>query len=135
MSEALMFAFRHRLQQHLRSLRATCSAALHQFFGFRSCNTYELLVRRNHCCRGDRRARSVAHSLIQQLGGDVTPWSVTPEIIVLGPYHFTRNPMYLMIMLVCFACAILFSEAWLLILISILRISLYHIAIKHEKSI
>ncbi len=71
--------------------------------------------------------------LFKKSGQNVTPWSVTPEIIVLGPYHFTRNPMYLMMVLICFACAILFSEAWLLLLSPVLGIALYHIAIKHEE--
>ena len=71
--------------------------------------------------------------LFNRSGQNVTPWSATPEIIVLGPYHFTRNPMYLMMVLVCFACALIFSEVWHLILTPILGVSLYHIAIKHEE--
>jgi len=71
--------------------------------------------------------------LFNESGQNVTPWSTTPEIIVLGPYHFTRNPMYLMMVLVCFGCGIILSEIWLLVLTPVLGFALYHIAIKHEE--
>jgi len=71
--------------------------------------------------------------LFKKSGQNVTPWSATPEIIVQGPYQFTRNPMYLTMVLFCFACSIIFSEAWLLILTPVLGFVLYHIAIKHEE--
>lgn len=64
---------------------------------------------------------------------DVTPWSNTPEIIVRGPYKFTRNPMYLMMLLFNLGFAIIFSEVWILIFLPGLALVLYHIAIKHEE--
>ncbi len=72
--------------------------------------------------------------LFKQSGQNPTPWSETPEIIVLGPYKFTRNPMYLMMLLVCLGFAIILSEAWILILTPVLAIVVYHIAIKHEEA-
>ena len=42
-------------------------------------------------------------------GQDVTPWTPTPEIVVTGPYKFTRNPMYLMMVLFCIGFAIILS--------------------------
>lgn len=62
-----------------------------------------------------------------------TPWSETPEIIVQGTYRFTRNPMYLMMILINLGFAIIFSEAWILLLCPVLALVLYHIAIKHEE--
>jgi len=67
-------------------------------------------------------------------GQNVTPWSGTPEIIVEGPYKFSRNPMYLMMLLVCIGFAVILSEPWILILTPVLAIVLYHIAIKHEEA-
>ncbi|MDA0680475.1 MAG: isoprenylcysteine carboxylmethyltransferase family protein [Proteobacteria bacterium] len=64
---------------------------------------------------------------------NVTPWSDTPEIIIEGPYKFTRNPMYLMMLLVNFGFAVIFSEPWILIFLPGLALALYHIAIKHEE--
>lgn len=72
--------------------------------------------------------------LFRNSGQNPTPWSETPEIIVLGPYRFTRNPMYLMMVFVCIGFAIILSEAWILILTPVLVIALYQIAIKHEEA-
>lgn len=72
--------------------------------------------------------------LFKKSGQNPTPWSETPEIIVLGPYKLTRNPMYLMMVLISLGFAIIFSEAWILILTPVLAIVLYHIAIKHEEA-
>lgn len=72
--------------------------------------------------------------LFKKSGQNPTPWSETPEIIVLGPYKFTRNPMYLMMLLVCLGFATILSESWILILTPVLAIALYHIAIKHEEA-
>ena len=69
----------------------------------------------------------------KETGQDVTPWSETPEIIVQGPFKFSRNPMYLMMLNVCVGFAIVFSEIWILILTPMLALVLYHIAIKHEE--
>ena len=63
-----------------------------------------------------------------------TPWSETPKIIVKGPYKFTRNPMYLSMVMFNFGFAIIFSEAWILAFMPILVLVLYHTAIKHEEA-
>ncbi len=72
--------------------------------------------------------------LFKKTGQNPTPWSETPEIIVLGPYKFTRNPMYLMMVLVCLGFGVMLSEAWIVILTPVLAVALYHIAIKHEET-
>ncbi len=71
--------------------------------------------------------------LFRDTGQNVTPWSETPEIIIKGPYKFTRNPMYLMMLLVNLGFAVILSEAWIVILMPALALVLYHIAIKHEE--
>ena len=71
--------------------------------------------------------------LFKKTNQNVTPWSETPEIIIQGPYTFTRNPMYLMMVMVALGFAVIFSEAWILIFTPVLAIALYHIAIKHEE--
>lgn len=71
--------------------------------------------------------------LFRDTGQNVTPWSATPEIIIKGPYKFTRNPMYLMMLLVNLGFAVILSEVWILILMPGLALVLYHIAIKHEE--
>jgi len=72
--------------------------------------------------------------LFNQTKQDVTPWSSTPEIIVAGPYRFTRNPMYLMMLLICLGVAILLANYWLVLLTPALAVVLYVIAIRHEEA-
>lgn len=72
-------------------------------------------------------------SLFRKTEQNVTPWSDTPEIIVAGPYKFTRNPMYLMMLLVCAGFSVILAEIWILILTPVLAMVLYLIAIKHEE--
>ncbi|MGI9204195.1 MAG: methyltransferase family protein [Woeseiaceae bacterium] len=72
--------------------------------------------------------------LFKKSGQNPTPWSETPEIIVLGPYKFTRNPMYLMMIFVCIGIGVILSEAWIMIFTPILMVLLYHVAIKQEEA-
>ena len=67
-------------------------------------------------------------------GQDITPWTATPEIVVKGPYRFTRNPMYLMMLLVCIGFAILLSDPWILVLTPVCAWLLYRLAIRPEEA-
>ncbi len=72
--------------------------------------------------------------LLRDSGQNVTPWSTTPEIVVLGPYRFTRHPMYLMMVLLCIGFTILLSNPWIGILTPICAWTLYQFAIKPEEA-
>jgi len=65
---------------------------------------------------------------------DPTPWTPTPELIIVGPYKFTRNPMYLMMLIVCFGFSIILDEAWVLALTPVCAIVIYLTAIRHEEA-
>ena len=65
---------------------------------------------------------------------DVKPWTPTPEIIVDGPYRFTRNPMYLMMVLFTLGFAIILSDFWTLLLTPVCGWVIYMIAIRHEEA-
>lgn len=65
---------------------------------------------------------------------DVKPWTSTPEIVVSGPYRFTRNPMYLAMVIVCLAFAIILSEPWILVLTPLCAYLLWRVAIRHEEA-
>jgi len=69
----------------------------------------------------------------QRSGQDPKPWTPTPEIVVSGPYKFTRNPMYLIMVLLCVGFAIILSEVWILILTPVCGWLIYRIAIRHEE--
>lgn len=64
----------------------------------------------------------------------VTPWSETPRLVVHGPYRFTRNPMYLMMILVCISFALILDTAWILILTPVCATVIYFVAIRHEEA-
>jgi len=72
--------------------------------------------------------------LFRRSGQSELPWTPTSEIIVRGPYHFTRNPMYLMMVLICIGFAILLSDAWTAILTPVCAMLLYYFAIRPEEA-
>ncbi len=72
--------------------------------------------------------------LFRDSGQNVAPWSATPELVVLGPYRFTRNPMYLMMVLLCIGFTVLLSNAWIGILTPFCAWALYQTAIKPEEA-
>ncbi len=70
----------------------------------------------------------------QQSGQDPKPWTPTPEMVVHGPYKFTRNPMYLGMLLFCIGFAIILSDLWILILTPVCGWLNYYFAIRHEEA-
>ena len=70
----------------------------------------------------------------RKIDQDPTPWSPTPEIVIDGPYRITRNPMYLMMLLVCIGFAIILAEVWILILTPVCGVTIYLTAIRHEEA-
>ena len=64
---------------------------------------------------------------------DAKPWTTTPEIIVEGPYKFTRNPMYVMMVLWCIGFSIILDEAWVFVLAPVCGFVIYLTAIRHEE--
>lgn len=71
--------------------------------------------------------------LFHKAGQSALPWTPTGEIIIEGPYHFTRNPMYLMMVLLCIGFAILLSDEWTAVLTPVCALLLYYFAIKPEE--
>ena len=71
--------------------------------------------------------------LFRETKQDIKPWTATPEIVIRGPYGFTRNPMYLMMLLVCIGFSIILDEVWILLLTPVCASVLYLVAIRHEE--
>lgn len=67
-------------------------------------------------------------------GQDENPWKPTPSIIESGPYRFSRNPMYLQIVIVCIGFAILLQNPWILLLTPLAAWVLYALAIRPEEA-
>ncbi len=70
----------------------------------------------------------------QKTGQDPKPWTPTPEILVSGAYRFSRNPMYLGMVVFCLGFAIILSEAWILILTPVCGWVIYYTAIRQEEA-
>lgn len=56
-------------------------------------------------------ARS-ALTLQKRTGQDPKPWKPTPELIVMGPYRFTRNPMYVGATILQIGLGIALNNLW-----------------------
>jgi protein-S-isoprenylcysteine O-methyltransferase Ste14 len=69
----------------------------------------------------------------QQTGQDPKPWTPTPEIVVSGVYKFTRNPMYLGMLVFCLGFAVILSDAWIVVLTPLCGWFIYFLAIRHEE--
>jgi protein-S-isoprenylcysteine O-methyltransferase Ste14 len=67
-------------------------------------------------------------------GQSELPWRPTPRILEDGPYRFTRNPMYLQMVLVCVGVAVILSNVWILVLAPLCAGALYWFAIRPEEA-
>lgn len=54
--------------------------------------------------------------LFRRSGQSPNPWKSTPQIVEHGPYRFTRNPMYLQLVLICAGIGVILANVWILLL-------------------
>lgn len=54
--------------------------------------------------------------LVRRDGQSENPWKPTTRIIRRGPFRFTRNPMYLQMVIGCVGFAVLLANPWILLL-------------------
>lgn len=71
--------------------------------------------------------------LFKKSGQDPRPWTPTPELLIEGPYKVTRNPMYLMMVLVCVGVAVVLASAWVLLLSPLCGWIIYLTAVRYEE--
>lgn len=74
---------------------------------------------------------AIAH--FRRSGQDEKPWTPTTAIVGAGPYRFTRNPMYLGMVLLCIGAAVLLSNWWILALTPVCAFALWGFAIRPEE--
>ena len=72
--------------------------------------------------------------LFRRSGQNENPWKPTPSIVDRGPFRFTRNPMYLQMMLVCLGFAVLLWNAWILVMTPVAAWALQRFAIAPEET-
>ena len=54
--------------------------------------------------------------LLRRSGQSENPWTTTTEIVTRGPFGFTRNPLYLQMILGCIGFAVMLRNVWILLL-------------------
>jgi protein-S-isoprenylcysteine O-methyltransferase Ste14 len=72
--------------------------------------------------------------MFRRSGQNPEPWKPTPEILERGPYRMSRNPMYMMMVLVCIGVSIILDNVWILILTPVCAWVLYRFAILPEEA-
>jgi protein-S-isoprenylcysteine O-methyltransferase Ste14 len=75
-----------------------------------------------------------AVALFRRTGQDPKPWKSTPELVLKGPYRWTRNPMYLGMALFQAAVGLWFANGWILLTLPIVLVAIYLTAIRHEEA-
>jgi protein-S-isoprenylcysteine O-methyltransferase Ste14 len=71
--------------------------------------------------------------LFKRSGEDPNPWKPSSRLVDRGPYRFTRNPMYLQMLLVCIGFAVLLANVWILLLTPVAAFVLQRYAILPEE--
>lgn len=72
--------------------------------------------------------------MFRRSGQSENPWKSTPRIVKTGPFRFTRNPMYLQMLLICAGVAIILWNAWILLLTPVSAWILQKYAIEPEEA-
>ena len=72
--------------------------------------------------------------LFRKSGQSPLPGTPTPRIVEHGPYRFTRNPMYLHMVLLCIGVGIVVNNFWILLLTPLCAWILHRFAILPEET-
>lgn len=72
--------------------------------------------------------------LFRRSGQSEIPWKPTPAIIEDGPYRFTRNPMYVQMILVCLGVSTILANGWILLFTPVCAALLQRFAIRPEEA-
>lgn len=75
-----------------------------------------------------------AASLFRRAGTNVVPTQPTLTIVTGGPYRFTRNPMYLGMVLMVLGVSLVFSLEWGVILTPLLWLALDRLIVVREEA-
>lgn len=71
---------------------------------------------------------------MRRTGQSENPFQATTEIIETGPYQWTRNPMYLQMILVCLGFGVLLSNAWIALITPLCALLLQTLVILPEEA-
>ena len=74
-----------------------------------------------------------ARQLFVRTGQSPIPWKPSPELILRGPYRFTRNPMYLGVTLVETGLGIAVNNLWISFFVLPALLAVHFIAVLPEE--
>jgi protein-S-isoprenylcysteine O-methyltransferase Ste14 len=69
----------------------------------------------------------------QRTGQDPKPWLPTPELVIRGPYRFTRNPMYVGLTGLQLGLGLLIGYLWIAVLAPVALLVVHRIAVVPEE--
>ena len=75
-----------------------------------------------------------AWTLFRRTGQDPKPWKPTPEIVLSGPYRFTRNPMYLGMACIQIGLGLALNNLWISLLAAFSLLAVHFIAVLPEEN-
>jgi protein-S-isoprenylcysteine O-methyltransferase Ste14 len=67
-------------------------------------------------------------------GQDPRPWMPSPELILRGPYRFSRNPMYVGMTLITIAIGGLLARGWIALLAPVALLVVHRWAVLPEEA-
>jgi protein-S-isoprenylcysteine O-methyltransferase Ste14 len=71
--------------------------------------------------------------LFRRAGTSLIPIKPTTALVINGPYHFTRNPMYLSLLTVYVGAALMMRTLWALLLIPLVIVAIRYLVIRKEE--
>jgi protein-S-isoprenylcysteine O-methyltransferase Ste14 len=74
-----------------------------------------------------------ARILFSRTGQNPVPWKPSPELILKGPYRFTRNPMYLGITFFELGLGLAVNNLWISLLAAPALLTIHFIAVRPEE--
>jgi protein-S-isoprenylcysteine O-methyltransferase Ste14 len=74
-----------------------------------------------------------AWTLFRSTGQDPKPWKPTPEIVLNGPYRFTRHPMYLGLTCIQIGLGLALNNLWISLLAAFSLLAVHFIAVLPEE--
>ena len=76
---------------------------------------------------------AVARTQLVRTGQNPAPWKPSPELVVQGPYKFTRNPMYVGMTCVEVGLGVAVNNAWISVLAFPALAAVHFIAVLPEE--
>lgn len=74
-----------------------------------------------------------AWKLFKRTGQHPAPWKPSPELVLSGPYRFTRNPMYLGMTCIQVGLGLALNNLWISLLAAFSLLAVHFIAVVPEE--